>query len=151
MLTHSTTGLVHLASAFVAVASGTYVLFATKGTVFHKRWGYLYSASMLVLNGTALSIYQLFGHWGPFHYAALLSLTALFSGFIPALFRKSGWKRAHVSGMYYSVMGLYAALVSEIFTRIPGLKFWYMVGVATGLVMVVGVVLFFRKRREWIK
>jgi hypothetical protein len=52
--------------------------------------------------------------------------------------------------MYYSVIGLYAAFLSEIVTRIPGLNFGLMVGVGTGLVMLVGVTFFQMKKNKWV-
>jgi len=51
--------------------------------------------------------------------------------------------------MYYSVIGLYAAFLSEIVTRIPGLNFGIMVGVGTGLVMLVGITFFQMKKNKW--
>ncbi len=150
MLTHSSTGLIHLASAVVAVLAGTLVLAQTKGTRVHRRWGYVYVAAMLVLNGTAFGIYRLFGGWGIFHYAATLSLLSLAMGFLPALLRMQGWKRWHVAGMYWSVIGLYAALVSEIVTRIPGVNFGLMVGLGTAAVMLAGWAAFWKNSRDWM-
>lgn len=150
MLTHSSIGIIHLAAAVAAVLAGTVVLAQTKGTRLHRRWGYAYVAAMLVLNGTAFGIYRLFGGWGPFHYAATLSMLTLAMGFAPALIRMPEWKRWHVAGMYWSVIGLYAALVSEVITRIPGLHFGLMVGLATSAVMLAGGVAFRKNNRRWV-
>lgn len=150
-LTHNTVGVIHLFSSLASVLLGTLVLISKKGTRSHKLSGYSYVFSMLVLNGTALSIYHLFGTWGPFHYAALLSLATLMMGFLPAFFRVKNWMQWHVAGMYYSVIGLYAALVSEVVTRIPGLPFFWMVFAGTGLVMIIGVVNFGKYRRAWMR
>jgi len=92
----------------------------------------------------------LFGGWGTFHYAAVLSLLTLAMGFLPALARAPGWKNWHVAGMYWSVIGLYAAFVSEIVTRIPGVNFGLMVGLATTAVMLAGAALFRRNRKRWM-
>jgi uncharacterized membrane protein len=150
MLTHSSTGLIHLVSAVVAVLAGTLVLAQPKGTRLHRRWGYVYVTAMLVLNGTAFGIYRLFGGWGIFHYAATLSLLSLAMGFLPAWLRMQGWKRWHVAGMYWSVIGLYAALVSEIVTRIPGVNFGLMVGLGTAAVMLAGWTAFWKNSRDWM-
>lgn len=150
MLTHSTIGHIHLASAIASLLLGTIVLIQIKGTGLHKQLGYVYVVSMLVLNGTALGIYRLFGGWGPFHYAAVLSLSSLAMGILPALARTPGWKNWHVAGMYWSVIGLYAAFVSEVVTRIPGVNFGLMVGLGTTAVMLAGAALFRRNRKRWM-
>lgn len=150
MITHSTTGLIHLVSSILALLAGTLVLAQTKGTRLHRRWGYVYVAAMLILNGTAFSIYRLFGGWGPFHYAATLSTLSLAMGILPAVFRIQQWRRWHVAGMYWSVIGLYAALVSEIVTRIPGVNFGLMVGLGTAAVMLVGWIVFLKNSRSWM-
>ena len=101
-LTHSFTGFVHLLSAMLALLSGTLVLTINKGTKLHKRLGYFYLGSMVVLNATAFGIYRLLETFGPFHVAAILSLATLMMGFLPALFRTPGnWIEWHVPGMYY--------------------------------------------------
>jgi hypothetical protein len=40
---------------------------------------------MLFLNLTALSIYHLFGRFGPFHVASVISLATICAGFVPAV------------------------------------------------------------------
>lgn len=67
-------GQLHLAAALMALAAGGLMLRRPKGTRSHRRSGWLYVASMLTLNGTALLIYRLTGRFGPFHIAALVSL-----------------------------------------------------------------------------
>jgi hypothetical protein len=51
--------------------------------------------------------------------------------------------------MYWSVIGLYAAFVAEILTRVPETPFFGMVGLATFLVIGLGYVIWFRKKRIW--
>lgn len=150
-LVHNFSGIVHLATALLALLSGSLVLARTKGTRVHRITGYFYLGSMLVLNGTALAIYRLFDGWGPFHYAALLSLATLLMGFLPAFFRVKNWIRWHVAGMYYSVIGLYAAFLSEILTRIPGLPFGFITGLGTAMVLTSGIILFNKFRSSWFK
>ncbi len=150
MLTHSMLGHIHLASAVVSLVLGTIILIQIKGSSVHKQLGYVYTLAMLVLNGTSLGIYRLFGGWGPFHYAAILSLATLAMGFLPAIARTPGWKNWHVAGMYWSVIGLYAAFVSEVVTRIPGVNFGLMVGLATTAVMLAGGAVFRRNGKRWM-
>ncbi len=66
------------------MATGAVVVFNRKGTVFHRYCGRVYLATMLVLNISALSIYQLWGHFGPFHVAAVISLFTVMMGVIVA-------------------------------------------------------------------
>lgn len=149
-ITHSTTGLIHLLACVLALIAGTCLLAITKGSEIHKRIGYAYCISMLTVNGTAFSLYHLFNGLGPFHFAALISLATLVAGMIPVLFRTKSWLRLHLSFMYYSVIGLYAAFASEIIVRIPGISFGPAVGIATTLVMIVAMLLFRFLSIKWI-
>lgn len=141
-------GWTHLYSAFVALAAGTWVVVRPKGTVAHRRVGWLYFASMLTLNVTALMIYRLTRSFGPFHVAALASLATLIIGIIPAWRKKpANWLDQHYFWMAYSYLGLLAATVAETATRVPALQtftggptatFWIVVVVASVSVFVVG-------------
>jgi uncharacterized membrane protein len=64
----------HIASAIVAIVAGLVILLTKKGTRRHRQISYCYVTTMLILNLTALSIYRLTGRFGPFHYAAVLSM-----------------------------------------------------------------------------
>ena len=99
---------------------GAAVILKTKGTEIHKKIGYAYCLSMIGVIVTAFMIYRLFDGWGIFHYMAVISSITLLLGMIPALFRKpSGWIGLHIGFMYWSVVGLYAAFISEVMTRAP--------------------------------
>lgn len=54
-------GLTHTATATAALLLGPAVFFRRKGDRTHRRVGYAYVASMVILNVTALAIYDLFG------------------------------------------------------------------------------------------
>ncbi len=64
----------HTLSAASALLLGPSVFVRKNGTALHKKLGYSYVASMVVLNGTAFMIYDLFNGWGIFHDLALVSL-----------------------------------------------------------------------------
>lgn len=147
----SFTGLVHFIAAIIALAGGTLVLTLEKGTTQHIYIGYIYAASMVILNGTAFGIYRLFGGFGPFHIAAIISLVTIIGGMIPVLTRKpdGSWLTMHFSFMYWSVIGLYAAFASEILTRIPESPFFGMVGLATAAIMIGGAIFFRRSKEDW--
>ncbi|VXA91510.1 DUF2306 domain-containing protein [Maribacter litoralis] len=145
-------GLVHLISSCFALIFGTYVLLAKKGTKQHIQIGYLYVISMGILILTALMIYRLFNSWGIFHYTTLLSLISIVLGMIPIWTKKpvNKWKYLHFSFMYWSVIGLYAAFAAEILVRIPETPFFGMVGIATGIIMLVGGFFFGINKAKWI-
>jgi uncharacterized membrane protein len=155
-IVHSPAGVVHLAAAGIALLLGTVVLLAPKGTKSHIRLGYAYVLSMLVLNATAFLIYHLWGRFGVFHWFAVLSLATLSAGMLPLLLHRSAYTvQLHVSFMYWSVFGLYAAFVSETIVRVPGLIFYKnlgaSVGVSTTVVMVAGGIIFGLTKQRWMR
>jgi hypothetical protein len=150
---HDVYGLAHLIAAILALLTGTMVLVMKKGTVKHKRIGYAYFVSMLILIVTAFMIFRLFGGWGIFHYSTLVSIATLLLGMVPIWIKKptGRWQYLHFSFMYWSVIGLYAAFAAETLVRIPETPFFAMVGLATAVVMMVGGVVFALNRAKWQK
>jgi uncharacterized membrane protein len=158
-------GWTHLASAVAALLAGGLVLLTRKGTRRHRQLGWTYVVSMLALNLTALLIYRLFGRFGPFHAGAIISLVTVVAGTFAVLgARRSRGGRdpvvraraleKHYLWMTWSYVGLAAAAVSEIATRVPALRpkpgqvamFWITVAVVSIAVVVVGARLI-RQRR----
>jgi len=144
----STLGWVHTSFGIVALLAGTAVIFIRKGTRWHRTLGHVYLTSMISLNVTALFIYRLFGHFGPFHWLAASSLLTLLVGMIPVFTRrpKGLWLERHAIFINVSFIGLVAATVSEITSRIPALEngFGLVVGLTSALVIGIGMVLLFR-------
>ena len=150
-----TIGHVHFAAALVALGSGAWVLLRRKGGAAHRRTGWVYAGSMLLLNLTALLIYDLTGRFGPFHVAAFASLATLGAGVAAARRRRTDphWFAKHYMFMSWSYVGLCAAAVAESATRLPAVQtaaratgmpmatFWATVAVATALVVGGGAVL----------
>ncbi len=136
-------GLGHLATAIVALAAGLVVVLRRKGTRFHRWCGRVYAAAMLAVNVSALSIYDLFGGFGPFHVFALISLATVALGVITAVRRRprDGWVEAHAYWMTWSYVGLVAAAVSETATRYLDFDFGLTVGLATAVVVGTGALL----------
>jgi len=149
-LIHSPTGLIHLIVSMISLLCGTLVLVLAKGTRIHKSSGYIYLICMLIVNGTAFGLYHLYGRFGPFHIAALVSLVTLLAGMIPVLLRTKSWLNYHLAFMYYSVMGLYAAFASEVIVRIPGIAFGPAVGIATSVVMITAMIFFQKQSKKWL-
>ncbi len=137
-------GLAHVIIALLAILFGTLIIFARKGTPYHRWIGRAYFASMLALNATALAIYELFGGFGVFHWMALVSLATLIAGYIPARTRTPGWMPRHAYCMSGSYVGLLAALASEILTRVPGFSMFGGVALASTVVILVGLWLMVR-------
>ena len=73
-------------------------------------------------------------------------------GMIPPIFLrdKSYWPRLHFTAMYWSVIGLWAAFIAEMSVHIPESSFMWMVGVAFGFVILIGVIIFGIKKKNWI-
>jgi uncharacterized membrane protein len=150
-------GFLHVVAAVVAMIAGALVLLLPgKGGRRHRQLGWTWVVAMLVLNGTALAIYRLFGGFGPFHVMALLSFGTLAVGVTSAtrarrhrLHRnpaaRSMWVERHYYWMTFSYAGLVAAFASETITRLPatrpagapGMSFALAVAGATCLVLVV--------------
>ncbi len=159
-LYHDTTGLIHLISSIIALIAGTYILGAMKGTRTHKKIGYLYVILMVLVNITALLIYRLFGKFAIFHWFAVISISTIILGMLPFYLSKSKTNLAnHFSFMYWSVIGLYAAFVSEIFTRLPrminpdinrnNIIFFTMLNIAIFLVIGLGAYFFIKNKNKW--
>ncbi len=134
------TGVIHLTFAVSALVFGLIVVMMPKGTRRHRKAGWVYAVSMVGLNGTALMIYRLFGGFGPFHVFALISLLSVVAGVVPVVRRRprETWLEHHAYWMTWSYVGLVAAGVSEVATRVPASPFWWMVAGSTLLVIGVG-------------
>jgi uncharacterized membrane protein len=158
-------GWIHTVAASTALVAGAAVLLTRKGTRRHRQLGWTYVVSMLLLNGTALLIYRLFGRFGPFHAGAIFSFITVVAGTAAALgvrrarARRDPVARAralerHYQWMTWSYVGLAAAAVSETATRLPalrprpgqGMAFGITVAVATLLVVGIGAQLIRRRR-----
>lgn len=144
-------GFLHTFLAIAAMVTGWVVLARKKGNRTHRLLGYGYALFMLGLNGSALFIHSLFT-FGPFHFAALLSLLTLCVGVTaPMLARRYNGKSSatakrfmnvHYECMSWSYIGLLAAFFSEIVTRLPwaesGVNFALSVTLASITVCIVG-------------
>lgn len=133
-------GLVHAGFGVAALALGLGIVLLRKGTQTHRRIGQFYLVSMLLLNATALCIYDLYGRFGPFHVASLISLATLLAGFVPVFLRRprTRWMELHATFMCWSYVGLLAAFLAEIAVRVPGMRFGPAVIAATVVVVALG-------------
>ena len=139
-------GAVHAGFGLVALVLGLGVILLEKGTAAHRRAGLLYAAAMLLLNATALAIYDLFGGFGVFHVLALVSLATLAAGIVPVWLRRPReWMELHARCMSWSYAGLVAAFFAEIGARVPGVEFATGVIVPTAAVMLAAAMLIHRR------
>jgi len=141
-------GLVHTIFSILAMVFGTLVILTKKGTKRHKTNGYIYAASMLLLNFSALGIYN-YGRISMFHFFALVSLVTLFLGLYPAFKRPENWLNKHFRLMSWSVVGLYCAFWAEIGVRFFDMKyFWWVVMLATFLTSLIGAKIINRESKR---
>jgi uncharacterized membrane protein len=114
----------HVVSGAGCLVLGAFVLFNVKGTRLHRIVGTAYVLAMLVLNVTALCIYNLTGHFNLFHLFAILSLAMVLIGWAQVLYRRrfQRWFYRHYTYMSWSYAGLLAATSNEAFVRVPFLK-----------------------------
>lgn len=140
-------------AAIAALILGLGIFLTRKGTQFHKQLGYGYVLSMLALNATAFLIYRLYGRFGPFHVAAIISSATLVAGFIPAFLRRprGRWLAWHYEFMAWSYVGLTAAGVSETAVRLPDTPFWWTVFGGSAVTCVLGAIIISKARSKFIK
>jgi len=131
-------GGVHTFLGLLAIVLGAAVFPIQKGGASHRRVGRMYAYAMFGLNGTALMIYDLFGGFGPFHYAAIASLATLIAGLWSLRRRTQGWMQRHAIFMCWSYVGLLAATAAEIASRIPGWDFGPAVFGSSLVTIVIG-------------
>ncbi|WP_299114623.1 DUF2306 domain-containing protein [uncultured Winogradskyella sp.] len=135
----SNIGWFHFITSILAMLSGTIVLLNKKGTMFHKRTGYVYVTSMLLLNISSFFIVN-FGGFSLFHFFAIASLATVLGAIIPTIRRVKNWFQYHFYFMSWSVVGLYCAFWAEVGTRFVNnmADFWWMVALATGITGYIG-------------
>ena len=148
----STIGYIHLFFSILAMITGLVVIFKTKGTKTHKKIGYVYVASMLLLNLTSFFISN-FDGFSIFHFFAIVSLVTIFAGMYPVLKKSKNWIYRHYHFMSWSVVGLYCAFWSEVGTRfVKNMQdFWWAVAIATFLTAFVGAYFINKNAKKLIK
>lgn len=134
---------IHIAVAITSLLLGAVVLLQKKGGKRHRTLGYLYSAALLLVNLSALSVYEESGGPGPFHILALISLATLGAGFVPAFLRKPkhAWSSLHAYFMSWSYVGLVAAGLAQMATKLSHLPGAVAVGLPSIVVVVAGALL----------
>jgi uncharacterized membrane protein len=113
-------GWFHTIIAILAVPAGIYTIAKHKVISSTQRSGAVYLALTLVATATALGIYQ-HGGFGPAHGLAVVSLAALFAGFITEKVGLFGKFSKYLQAAFYSSTFLFNLIpaVTEGFLRIP--------------------------------
>lgn len=139
-MTYPMVSLLHIGFAVVAILTGCIVLLRVKGTRVHRRLGFLYFASMVILNVSSFFIFSLTGEASPFHALAAFSLLTVLIGYAAAAWRtpRGGWLELHQQFMAWSYIGLLAAAAAEAAVRIPETRFWWAVAAASFTVIAAG-------------
>ncbi|MEH6656105.1 DUF2306 domain-containing protein [Leeuwenhoekiella marinoflava] len=142
--------LIHTVFSVLALISGAVVIIQTKGTITHKRYGYTYFISMLILIATSFMIFDLFEGFGAYHVLAIVSLVTLFLGMFFPLFKRNyrGWLIQHYMWMSYSYVGLVMAGGSHLFAMVPNWPSWLSILLFWVLPYVVGSILIFKNRKK---
>jgi uncharacterized membrane protein len=152
MLTISMVGWIHTLTCVFAMIAGGVALFATKGSVNHKKWGRWYFYVMVITNLSALLIYT-DGQFNIFHWMAIGTLAVLLLGWYAAPRQRTAtWANTHLMCMLWSYYMLYVGLINESFLRVPVLRQYspffgsdgMIFGMLQMLVMLVFIVL-------WVK
>jgi uncharacterized membrane protein len=141
-------GWIHSLACLVALAAGAFVFVTPKGTRQHRQVGLTFIISQIVLNVTALGIYQLGQFFFP-HVLAIITLVLIAVGWgAGRLIRHhSGWRFVHLSSMILSYYMLIGGGVNEVYLRIDALKAILnregpqLIGMTHGVVMLVFLVL----------
>jgi uncharacterized membrane protein len=150
---HTAIAQAHVIAAIAALLLGSFVFLNRKGTRLHVQVGIGYVVSMFVMNATAFGLYRLTGSLNPFHIGAFFSLATVLAGWVPAIRRKprDRWLRLHFEFMSWSYVGLVAALVAEIGTRLPRAPFVGAVLAGSIAVFLLGGMLIVRARARYFR
>jgi uncharacterized membrane protein len=153
---YSPFGVVHAAAGVVALVAGVVVFLGRKGTARHVRVGWVYVASMLWVDGSALLIRHLTGRFNLFHALAAVSLVMVVGGVAQVVLRRriQRWLWRHYQYMSWSYVGLLAATANELCVRVPSLKAltsrsrgWLPVAASAVIVVASALVIFSNQRR----
>jgi uncharacterized membrane protein len=129
----SAMGWIHTIACLIALAAGGYVLAGRKGTRRHRRIGWWYVMSMLVLNLSILAVYNFDivpgagqgpGRFGIFHWMTLATLLATVLAVIGAVRQRHSrvWAHVHAQAMLFSYYMLVGGLINELAVRILPLR-----------------------------
>ncbi|MFT4537433.1 MAG: putative membrane protein [Saprospiraceae bacterium] len=140
--------IIHTVSSVLALIAGALIFLSPKGTAIHKKTGYLYAVSLVILLFTSFGLFSLFGNFGVYHVLTMVSLLTLaIALYFPLAGRnKNNWVEQHLIWMGYSYIGLIMAAGSHLFSVFPEWPDWLRMSIFWGLPYIVGSILIFKNR-----
>ena len=145
--------MIHTAASVLALISGGTIFFMAKGTPQHKKMGYVYSVSMLIVLVTSFFIFDLFGQFGVYHALSIVSFVTLMIALAFPIFgrKNKNWIEHHMIWMGYSYVGLVMAGGSHLFSVFPEWSPTIRMILFWGLPYAIGSYLIFTKKKGVIK
>ncbi len=104
-------GSIHLCFAVIALTLGPIIFRRPKGNRSHVLSGRGYFISMVILNVSALPVFEISGQMTLFHFLAGISLLTVTTAWLTAVFRwpQRGWFAVHAHLVCWSYAGLLSA------------------------------------------
>lgn len=146
------TGAVHMALATLCIVVGLLQLVRPKRGPGHRARGYAYVYAMLVVDGSAMLVFQFTGRFTAFHAGAILNLVCIVLAIVPVLRspRPANWKLHHYYWISWSYVGLLSAAATQLVVQTVHLatrgQALMASAAATILVSAIGYVLIERHR-----
>lgn len=109
-------GSIHLCFAVIALTLGPMIFRRPKGNRSHVLSGRGYFISMVILNVSALPVFEISGQMTLFHFLAGISLLTVTTAWLTAVFRwpQRGWFAVHAHLACWSYAGLLSAGAGQI-------------------------------------
>jgi uncharacterized membrane protein len=120
-MSYSPAGWIQIASALAALGFGGFVVLSREGAPAHRLVGLGYVFASVSLDVSALSLYDMTGHFGPFHVGAIFNLVCILIGASAPILCNGVWLNGRYRWMGWSYCGLLAAGFAEAAVRIPAL------------------------------
>lgn len=145
--------IIHTFFSILALISGALIFLTKKGTKQHKKIGYLYSISMILLLITSFGLFSLWGDFGVFHALSIVSLfTLAIALYFPLAGRnKKKWVEHHLLWTGYSYVGLIMAAGSHLFRVFPNWPNWLRIFLFWILPYLIGTILIFKNKVKTAK
>ena len=140
--------IVHTVFSILALIAGALIFLTPKGTTQHKRIGYSYTVSMIILLVTSFGLFSLWGSFGVYHALSIVSLLTLaIALYFPIAGRKiKKWVELHLLWMGYSYVGLVMAAGSHLFSVFPEWPHWLRVILFWVLPYVIGTIIIVKNK-----
>lgn len=113
--------VLHTSAAVLSVLVGAVVLFARKGTGFHRACGRTYVVAILVMIVSSFFVTEIRDEWSLFHAVSILTAALVLFGWWQPVFgrSRSGWVRRHMLSMQLSYLVLIVTGTAQFFDYLP--------------------------------